>query len=224
MLFRSQFYTESQPSFGSEGTLEKWSYLGSYGSVDGTRVVYGVEQITESIDDGTFDTQRDKQGYYLEYQGNLDDQLFLTAGVRRDENDDFDGETTFRISAAYLVSTDSGQVKLRGAYGSGFRAPSLYEIAYNSGFFAYPPASEVSLSPETSAGHDLGVEWYGDNGLYLEATYFDQLINDEIYFDQASYSGYLQDSGETDSRGIELALETPLSATLALTEIGRAHV
>ncbi len=205
-----QAYTEGEPTFGSEGERERWTYLGSFYGGDKLKFVYGVDLLTDQLDDGTFDRERDQDGYYLEYQGEVIDSLFITAGARYDDNEDFGSHTTWRSSAAYVMSLDGGDLKFRGAYGTGFRSPSLYEIAYNSGPFGFPPASETELDAEESEGLDVGLSWYGDNGLLLEAGYFDQEITDIIYFDLVNFSGYLQDRGDTTSEGIELNAEVPL--------------
>jgi len=212
-----QNYSEGLPSFGAEGSLEKWSYLGNFTTGDSLRLIYGAEKLSESLDDGSFDRERDQDGYFLEYQGGFGDRLFFTAGARYDDNDDFGSYTTYRLSGAYLVKLATGELKFKSAYGTGFRAPSLYEIAYNTGSFAYPPASDVTLDAEESAGFDVGVVWLSDRGLYLEANYFDQTVSDEIYYDLVAYSGYLQDRGETESRGVELITEIPLSDGLGVS-------
>ena len=212
-----KFYSGGQSSFRTKGELERTSYLGSYSAGDGLRLVYGVDLETESLDDGSLDENRDQNGYYFEYQGGFGDRLFVTAGTRYDDNDDFGSHTSYRFSGAYLVPLWTGELKLKGAYGTGFRAPSLYEIAYNNGSFAYPPASETKLKEEQSKGYDLGLSWLAESGLYLEAVYFDQTIEDEIYFDLVDYSGYLQRSGNTDSSGVELVVDWPLLATLSIS-------
>ncbi|GAB3278347.1 TonB-dependent receptor plug domain-containing protein [Parahaliea aestuarii] len=211
-----QNYAADLPSFGAKGGLDKISYLGNFNGSDALRLVYGAERLSESIDDGTFDRERDQDGYFLEYQGGFGDALFITAGARHDDNEDFGSYTTWRASGAYVMAMGSGELKFKGAYGTGFRAPSLYEIAYNAGSFAYPPASAVSLDAEESAGYDLGVVWANDAGLYLEAIWFDQTVSDAIYFDLDTFSGYLQDDGESDSRGVELAAQVPLGQTFSV--------
>ncbi len=211
-----QAFTESQPTFGSEGELRKWSYLGQYRASETQRVVFGIEHLNENLDDGSLERERDQESVFLEYQGSLGEQLFFTLGTRRDDNDDFGTHNSHRASAAWVMPASGGEFKLRGAYGTGFRAPSLYEIAYNSGSFAFPPASQASLDAEESDGYDLGAVWAGDNGLYLELVYFDQHISDEIYFDLQGFSGYLQDSGETRSSGVELVASMPLLHGLTL--------
>lgn len=211
------YFADGAFSFASEGELEKWSYLGSFRGSDALRLVYGVDLQTESLVDNGQLQERDNDGYYLEYQGELAERLFATAAVRHDDNDDFGSQTTWRASGAYLIPVEGGEVKLRATYGTGFRAPSLYEVAYNDGPFAYPPASGVTLDAETSKGYDLAVSWYGNDGLYLEAVYFDQRVENDIYFDLVAFSGYLQDDGRSDSTGVELIADWTVLDNLSLS-------
>lgn len=209
-------YTEGAESFAYEGEIEKWSYIGDYSHSDALRLVYGIDLETESLVSGGDSESRDEDGYYLEYQGNWIDNLYVTAGARHDDNDDFGSHTSWRVSSAYLIPLGGGEIKLRGAYGTGFRAPSLYEIAYNDGPFAYPPAAGTELDAEESEGYDLAIAWSGDSGLYLEAVYFDQRIDQAIIYDPVDYSGYLQDDGESESSGVELIAEVALPAGFTL--------
>jgi vitamin B12 transporter len=212
-----EFFSEGRSSFAADGGLERIEYLGSWTGSDAMRLVYGVDFETESIDDGSFDTDRDQTGYYAEYQGKLSEQFFVTAGVRYDDNDDFDAHTSWRASAAYLFKMSSGELKFKGTYGTGFRAPSLYEISYNNGPFAMPPASEIDLIEETSEGFDIGLAYYGNGGIFLEAVYFDQQVDDLIDFDLINFSGYLQLIGESSSTGVELVADVPVASNWFLT-------
>jgi vitamin B12 transporter len=106
-------------------------------------------------------------------------------------------------------------VKYRVSVGTGFRAPSLFEIAYNSGPFAFPPAAGAVLSAEESQGYDIGIE-YDAERLHFEVTYFDQDIEDAIEFDLAGFSGYLQTAGTSTSKGIEIAANVPLGESWEL--------
>jgi vitamin B12 transporter len=212
-----KFHADGRPGFRTQGELEHTSYLGSFSASEGLRLVYGVDLETETLDDGSLDESRDQNGYYFEYQGGFGQRLFITAGTRYDDNDDFGSHTSYRVSSAYLFALGDGELKLKGTYGTGFRAPSLYEIAYNNGSFAYPPASDTSLKEEQSKGYDFGLSWLAASGLYLEAVYFDQKVEDEIYFDLADFSGYLQRSGDTDSSGVELVADWPVLETLSIS-------
>ena len=213
------FSADSVSFFKPKGGLERGGYLGSFTGNEALKLVYGVDLESESLDDGTFDTDRDQEGYYLEYQGGFNQSLYVTAGARYDDNEDFGTHTSYRVSGAYLIDLSGGELKLKGTYGSGFRAPSLYEIAYNRGDFAQPPALDTELSEEKSEGYDLGLSWSNASGLYLEAVYFDQTVSDEILFDPDPLraSGYLQNKGDTKSSGVELVAQAPLLDTLSVT-------
>ena len=209
-------YADGQFAYNLGGDLERSGYLGSFSNSDALRLVYGVDLETQSVDDDFLDADRDQQGYYLEYQGGFSDRFFVTAGARYDDNDDFGTHTSYRASGAYLIPLSGGELKLKATYGTGFRAPSLNEIATNNSPWTLPPAFGTELSEEESDGYDLGVSWAAQSGLYLEAVYFDQNISDEIYYDFNSF-GYLQASGDTESRGVELIADWPLLDSLTLT-------
>jgi vitamin B12 transporter len=213
---RRKFYAEGDLTFRTDGELDHYSYLGSYSPGNALRLVYGVDLKNESIEDRVLNPERDQVGYYAEYQGSFNDALFLTAGLRYDDNDDFGSHTSYRTSGAWLFDLAGGDLKLRAAYGTGFRAPSLSELSYNSGPNGFPPASDVTLKEETSEGYDIGLSWYAESGLYLEAVYFDQTVSDEIFFDLENFSGYLQSDGDIDSKGIELIGEIVLFESLTL--------
>jgi vitamin B12 transporter len=120
------------------------------------------------------------------------------------------------LSLAYVQDLGQGAaLKYRASVGTGFRAPSLYEIAYNSGPFALPPAAGVALTEEESKGYDVGLE-YSAPGLRFELTYFDQEIEDEIFFDLTAFAGYLQSPGTSTSKGVEVAAEWPLGERWSL--------
>ena len=213
----TDFYSAGARAYGSEGEVERITYIGSFSGSDTLKLVYGAELLNEQLDDSGTDVDRDQEGYFLEYQGGFDDTLFISAGVRYDDNDDFGTHTTYRVSGAYLVDIDAGELKFKATYGTGFRAPSLYEVSYNGGPFAYPPASGLELEEEESEGFDIGVVLATTDGLYLEANYFNQSVSDEIYFDLVDYSGYLQGNGDVESSGIELIGEALLPMGLSLT-------
>ena len=211
------FRADGVSFFKPKGGLERGGYLGSFTGGDALKLVYGIDLESESVDGGTTDTSRNQEGYYLEYQGGFNNSLYVTTGVRYDDNEDFGTHTSYRVSGAYLIPLSEGELKLKGAYGTGFRAPSLYEVAYNKGAFASPPAQGTELSEEKSKGFDLGLSWSTETGIYLEAVYFDQTVSDEIYFDPIDSSGYLQSNGDSKSTGVELVAQAPLWDTLSLT-------
>lgn len=208
-------FSDGALAFGGEGELEKLNYVGSFTASDALQLVYGLERRTDTRDDSGIKQERDQDAVYLEYQGDFSNRFFVTAGARYDDNEDFGSYTTYRVSGAYLIPASGGEFKLRATYGTGFRAPSLFEIGYN--LAPIPGRNGLELDVEESDGYDLAVSWFGDNGLYLEAVYFDQTVEEEIFFDLVAFSGYLQGNGEAHTSGVELIAEWPVMESLALS-------
>ena len=210
--------SEGVSAFKTEGETGRFEYTGSYRPFETLTLVYGVDLEKEKLIGSPENLDRRQNGYYFEYDGAFSNRFFLTAGARYDDNDDFGQHTSSRVTGAYLQDLGDGRsLKYRASYGTGFRAPSLYELAYNEGPFAFPPAAGLKLSEETSRGYDLGVEYDTKLGLHVELTYFDQDIHDEIYFDSVGFSGYLQRAGASSaSRGVEVAADFPLGHGLRL--------
>jgi len=101
---------------------------------------------------------------FAEAQLNLWDRLFGTAGIRQDEYNVFGSATTYRLTGGYLHK-ETG-TKLRGSYGTGFRAPTINQL-----FF--PDFGNPNLQPEKSQGLDVGVDQTALNErLVLSVGYF----------------------------------------------------
>jgi vitamin B12 transporter len=198
-------------AFGSEGETKRVEYTGSYKASGATTFVYGLDFHDESLVDDSGPQSRDQKGYYLEYLGAFENALFVSLGARYDDNEAFGSHTSSRLSLAYVQDLGAeSSVKYRASVGTGFRAPSLFELAYNRGPFAFPPALNFAPTEESSQGYDVGLEYNAANGLHFEVTYFDQEIEDEIYFDLVNFSGYLQSPGISTSEGIEVGARAPL--------------
>lgn len=207
-------YSSGAFSYGAKGELERWEYSGSATELPGFTLVWGAD-LEAALNNGM---GRDNTGVYLEYLSDFSDTLYFTAGLRQDDNDDFGTNTSHRVSGAWLIDmANEATLKFKSSIGTGLRAPSPYEIQYNSGSWAYPPASLVTLTQETSAGWEGGVEFVQGNSLQLEAVYFDQDVEDAIYFDLIAYSGYLQEIGTSSSKGVELSAAVGLGAHWRVT-------
>ena len=199
--------------FATDGELGRFEYTGSWQPSDALTLVYGVDLQSEDVHDGMATMARDQNGYYVEYQGRVGANVYVSMGARYDDNEDFGAHTSGRASVAVVRDLDGGAtLKYRASVGTGFRPPSLFELAFNRGPFAFPPAQGAVLTEESSRGYDVGVEYDGANGLHAEITYFDQKIDDEIFFDLSGFSGYLQSGGGSTSHGVELAVDAPLGS------------
>ena len=214
-------------SFSTRGTIDQLQYLGTI-DIGGAQLVIGSDWDKEDIVSNS-DLALDKTqlGVHAEWQGNVGDDFFYTAGLRSDDVtvdsdsieslEDVGRHNSVRLTAAYLVQAGRDELKIKASYGNGFRAPALAEIAYNAGPFAFGDAASTVLTEEQSQGFDVGVEYLAANGVTAELVYFDQDIEDEIFFDLAAFSGYLQNTGLTRSKGFELSASAPVFDNVALT-------
>lgn len=106
-------------------------------------------------------------GYYFQNQLRLWDRLFLTLGLRIDDNDDFGTDYNPKASIAYLIPKSG--TKLKGNYGSGFKAPALFQL--------YSQYGDPGLKPEESDSFDVGIE----QALYVGDSQYNEsgtLLND----------------------------------------------
>ena len=209
---RRDDFASGSRAFGSHGEINRLEYIGITRDLPGFDLIFGIdleEEVNGSLD-------RDNEGVYLEYVSDFSNSFFFTAGVRRDKNDDFGSHNSYRLTSTYLLELDNSQLKLKASYGSGFRAPSLFEVDYNASPFSFPPASNVQLSEEQSSGFEFGIEYLADR-VTVEVVRFAQEVEDAIYFDLSGFSGYLQDIGNSTSEGIEISGSLVVSNTLYLS-------
>ncbi|MGV8058807.1 MAG: TonB-dependent receptor plug domain-containing protein [Smithellaceae bacterium] len=99
----------------------------------------------------------------------------ITVGIRSDNHQQFGQETTYKVAGAYLFERLG--TKIRASYGTGFHAPSLYQL-YD------PTYGNTSLVPEKSQGYDAGIDQslFGDK-VALSATYFRNNLDNLIVYD-----------------------------------------
>ncbi len=150
-----------------------------------------------------FNKEVDNKAFYLNGKVKLfDDSFILNAGLRNDEHKTAGIKTTYRIGGLYDFKPYG--LKLKGNYGTGFRAPTLNELYY-------PFFGNTNLKPEKSESYDIGIEkdLYGDR-LLLNAAYFNQQYQDLIEYDFSTFTA--QNIGKAEIKGIELGL------TAAITE------
>ena len=136
-------------------------------------------------------------GFYLQDSIKIQDTFFMTLGIRFDHHDRFGTETTYRIAPALLLKSGT---KLKATYGTGFKAPSLYQL--------YAPATawglvgNQNLEPEKCKGWDIGIEQFLFNDrLTLSFTYFQNNFEDLILYD--FIQGYIN-INQADTKGFEI--------------------
>lgn len=116
------------------------------------------------------------RSYVGEYRLGLLDRIFISTGIRHDDNDDFfEDQTTYRVTGA--VKIPESKSRIHASYGTGIKNPTISELFGNFPTFTGNP----NLTPETSRGWDVGIEQslFNDR-IIFDVTYFRNLISDQI--------------------------------------------
>ena len=197
------YFTDGLFQFALKGSNEQMSASHNRTLTENYDLTVGVDLDEQSYDDG-FGTarSRDNEAIFMNVK-RATNKVTLSAAVRTDDNDDFGRFTYWRITA--LTETGFDGVAFKTAYGTGFRAPSPYEVGSNQSPFALAEARETALNEEQSEGWEMGLRGNQDH-LSWELTYFDQEVSDAIVY---SYNpalfagGYLQIPGTSQFSGVE---------------------
>jgi vitamin B12 transporter len=170
----------------------------------------GFEYRDEEGDDrDVFKASTHTPAVFLEQQLRFLDRLFVTAGMRYEDNSQFGSATTGRGSVAYVVR--EWGTRLRGSAGSGFRAPTINDL-----FF--PDFSNPDLKPERSVSWDAGIDqklWR--DRIRLGATYFHTDFSDLISFEPIAVFPFaaVVNAGRARSQGLEFTSEIDLRDDLS---------
>jgi outer membrane cobalamin receptor len=155
------------------------------------------------------EAERDNFGWVFQHQA-LWGRLYLTNGVRIEDNQSFGTALVPRTSLAYFLRSGDGTVgstKLKFNFGLGIKEPSLLE-SFSPGPIAI---GNPDLAPERVRSFDVGVEqrfWY--ERAKLEVNWFDNRFRDLIGFEITSFapfSGSFFNLSRTKAKGLEAMLE-----------------
>jgi len=137
--------------------------------------------------------KRDETGYYVQVDTRLmDEKLRLTAAVRRDDSNEFDPQTSPKLSVAY----NTGNHNFRIGYNEAHRDPSILEnhlffgngVALGNGrgwrvqslVTGEILADYPALIPETVETIELGYRGVLGGGFFLDVVYYQSQYNDFI--------------------------------------------
>ena len=199
-------FSDGTPSFAAEGERTLFRYLGTLIIDSRNTLAVGAEreELTAKPNQSTLNS------LFALYKLQPFGALTLTGGIRFDDHDRFGSETTARFAAAWLAVPN---VTLRGSWGQGFKAPTIFQTTF---FCCGAAAPNEELQPERSEGVDIGVEWRSSRGLgQAGITFFQQDTVDLVDFSFA-VGGY-QNISEAKSSGVEVSAEWNLTGSLALS-------
>ena len=127
--------------------------------------------LTDGIERG-----RDRVSYAAEWRGEFANRLFLTAGVRHDDNDTFEDFTTWRSALSYKEPGSAWRP--HASVGTAVKVPTMFEQFGSIPLFFTP---NPDLAPEESRGWDAGIEYTFARGrAVLDVTYFHAELENKI--------------------------------------------
>jgi len=211
---RRYFGTYNRPEGDTyEGTKDALSLDLAYDTGNMLSVAVGgnlewedTDQITNYT--GNFVEGIDTKSGYGEIALRPVEGLTVTAAARVDDNSRFGTFDTYRGTAAYVI----GPVKLRASYGTGAKAPGLYQLFD-------PTYGNPDLRVEESRGGDVGFDVALGHGITAQASYFFLRKKDEIVWDgnRGDYGGYDQ-YARTRAKGVELGVTAQPADFLRLSQ------
>ncbi|MEI6640264.1 MAG: TonB-dependent receptor, partial [Chlorobium sp.] len=202
-----------------KGYVNEVGWQGDVVVISSNTITVGTDIQNEKMDNwsaassyspaSAIDKNVDLKSVFVQDQWHFSD-FNLIAGLRYDDHQLFGGKTTYRLAPSYKL----GDTLLKFSYGTGFRAPSLYEL--------YDPLYGNSmLKPETSKGWDAGLEQRLSANFKLGSTYFrtdyTDLISWVLTDPMTSDGKYFQVPGITKTRGVESFIELKPASSAFLT-------
>ena len=191
-----------------DGSKRKFEYQGTWTVAPNNAVVFGAETETEEAKTGDFDESVRDNGYFANLQFQPFADLSVSLGGRLDDQEEYGDHETFRLTGSYTV--DPSDSRFHGSLGTGFRAPSLYEL-YN------PDLGNTDLKPEESRGWDFGVEqplW--DSRAVIDLTYFHNTTKNLIHYEGTWPNGRYENVSGASAKGLETSLTVDARENLSV--------
>jgi outer membrane receptor protein involved in Fe transport len=149
-------------------------------------------------------------GYFAQVEVGWRDAVFLTAGVRAEDNSTFGQSLGMpvlpRLGVSAVQRFGEVEVKVRGAYGRAIRAPAPGQAFGGAGQTQITLANP-RLAPERQRGWDAGIDLVLDRAT-LSLSGYDQTAEDLIVFVQLPTSGIptaqFQNVGRVANSGLEV--------------------
>lgn len=104
---------------------------------------------------------------------NNDKKFLVELGTRYNNHSRYGNNQTFTMSPSYALSSKWRAI---ASISSGFKAPSLYQISYNS-----------QLKAETSINTEIGLE-YNSTPLYIRTVWYNRKINNGIDYNYIDFN------------------------------------
>ncbi|HUQ98500.1 MAG TPA: SusC/RagA family TonB-linked outer membrane protein [Gemmatimonadaceae bacterium] len=189
-------------SVGADFIRRHTKYISGFGKVFPAPGLTSLSSTTQSRTGSETEVQNNTVGIYAQEQLGFRDRLFLTAGLRSDNNSSFG--TNFKrvyypkFSASWVVSEEplvagripfANTLKLRAAYGQTGQAPLPYSsVPYFTSTTG--PGGSAAVTPASRGNPDLGPERGYETEFGLDAGF----MNDRLGIEYTHYTGGTKDA------------------------------
>lgn len=149
-------------------------------------------------------------GFFAQAQVAVHEALFLTGGLRAEQNSEFGADLgtpiSPRVGVSYARRLGATNVKLRASYGEAIRPPGPGQKEASVSPFSVVLANPL-LGPERQRGWDAGIDVAIGDRVSASATYYSQTADDLIDFvfvDPEAVTFQYQNVGRVKNTGLEL--------------------
>ncbi|MBP8062948.1 MAG: TonB-dependent receptor [Brevundimonas sp.] len=185
-----------------QGEHRLWRWQADSRGTGPVRYAFGVEREETEADLNGYSAGLGVDSAFGTMSWEASDRLTLNLGLRHDATDDFGGETTGRVSAAWRL--DRG-LTLSGAFGTGFKTPSVSQAVCDF-CFVLPGTAVAPLVPEYAKGGEIALGWRSADGRFDgRATLYRLEVEDQIdgFFDSGTFEFYYVNIAQTRTDGVE---------------------
>lgn len=197
-----------------KGNNTKFEWQHNFSPVSWTLITAGFEYEEEEgssyYRSGTYISETDKKSVnntacFFQNQLKFWDRLFVTLGLRVDDHELFGVESTYKISAAYVIPQTG--TRLKANWGTGFKAPSIYQL--------YSSYGDANLQPDESRSYDFGFEQsFLKDALSFDLTYFHNDFENMVDWD--SLTSKYKNIGKAVTKGFEFGTKVRPSDNITI--------
>ncbi len=180
-------------------------------------ITAGLEHRIEELENTNLINDKDDftlNSVYFQDEIDVTENTLFTLGARFDDHEAFGSEVSPRASVVWSVSDN---LKLKGSYGHGFRAPTIKQASsdyvFSIGIINITGNSE--LEPETSDAFELGAN-YSTEKYTIDAAVFDNKVKNLIELTGPITDRTYENISEARLKGAEISTKIFLKEGLAL--------
>jgi outer membrane receptor protein involved in Fe transport len=160
-IYDKSSYIHADGNYNFRSLLNDWADV----QVGGSFRQYNPDSRGTIFNDATEAIRVEEYGVYSQIQKKfMDERLKLTASVRYDKSQNFDGNYSPRFAVNYALGTDKNHI-VRASYQTGFRNPTIQEQ-----YLFNQPGRKINL----------GTSWDNLNSLNVQGITGDDILNNSL--------------------------------------------